>query len=103
MYWYTGNKNVPVFADVELEISYESLTYSLWFSRSHNLSGVCVIFLPFLGVHESRLCKNRSFVGIRQEQAETEYTVHLCNQRMNFGSGYSLIIKIHPCENKMCS
>ena len=66
MYWYKGNKNFPVFSDVELEISNESLI----------VHGVCMILLPFLGVRESRLCRNRSFVGTRQEQAETESTVH---------------------------
>ena len=66
MYWYKGNKNFPVFADVDIEISNENLI----------VHGVSMILLPFLGVRESRLCRNRSFVGIRQEQAETESTVH---------------------------
>lgn len=75
MYWYKSNKNFSVFADVVIEISYESLIVPD-FSRNRNIPGVFVILLPFLGVHESRLCKNRLFVGIRQEQAETESTVH---------------------------
>ena len=92
MYWYKGNKIFPVFADVELEISYESLIVHGSLGITKFLVFVWCYYLSWGFMNQGSVKTGCLWVQGKNKLKQNPQYIYIT--RMNFGSGYSLIIKI---------